>query len=95
MTAQKAIIDPVTTAEVDLTPEFINGLAYPDFVGFVNQWNVLPGSHVTLSKWIQFADIHSGSRLMQFACTTGFQSREIAMRTGCKAKAFDLSPYAI
>lgn len=95
MSAIQKIINPVSTEEIDITAEFINGLAYPDFVGFINQWNVLPGSHVTLSKWINFANITAESRLMQFACTTGFQSREIAMRTGCKAKAFDLSPYAI
>lgn len=75
--------------------EFILGLNYPDFVGFINQWNVLPGAHVTLSKWINFANITRDSNTLQFACTTGFQSREIAMRTGCRAKAFDLSPYAI
>lgn len=78
-----------------ITTDFINDLSYPDFVGFVNQWNVLPGSHVTLSKWIQFGEVTENSRLLQFACTTGFQSREIAARTGCEAKGFDLSPYAI
>lgn len=79
----------------EVTTEFLDGLAYPDFVGFINQWNVLPGSHVTLSKWIKFGDIAESSKLLQFACTTGFQSREIAARTGCQAKGFDLSPYAI
>ena len=29
------------------------------------------------------------------ACTTGFQSREIANLTGCKGDAFDLSEYAV
>lgn len=87
--------DAIDPKRINVTADFVNSLNYPDFVGFVNQWNVLPGSHVTLSKWIKFSDITKSSHLMQFACTTGFQSREIAMRTGCKAKAFDLSPYAI
>ena len=26
----------------EITPEFIKRLSYTDFVGFVNQWNVLP-----------------------------------------------------
>lgn len=86
---------PLLKENTSISKDFILGLSYPDFVGFINQWNVLPGSHVTLSKWINFSNITPQSSILQFACTTGFQSREIAMRTGCKAKAFDLSPYAI
>lgn len=78
-----------------ITPDFIRSLSYPDFVGFINQWNVLPGAHNTLTKWIKFGDISKESRILQFACTTGFQSREISSRTGCSGEAFDLSKYAI
>ena len=74
--------------EEGITKDFIENLCYPDFVGFINQWNVLPGAHVTLSEWIVHSGINRDSRLLQFACTTGFQSREIAQRTGCVAKAF-------
>lgn len=81
--------------EQSVSISFLEKLSYPDFVGFINQWNVLPGAHVTLTKWINFGDINKNSNLLQFACTTGFQSRELSKRTGCKAKAFDLSPYAI
>lgn len=77
------------------TVDFINKLSYPDFVGFINQWNVLPGAHVTLSKWAIFSKMDAQSCLLQIACTTGFQSRELALYTGCKAKGLDLSSYAI
>ena len=40
---------------VDL--DYLKGLSYPDFVGFINQWNVLPGAYTTLSKWIAFSRI--------------------------------------
>jgi ubiquinone/menaquinone biosynthesis C-methylase UbiE len=78
-----------------LSVDFINHLPYPDFVGFINQWNVLPGAHVTLSKWATFSQMNSESKLLQIACTTGFQSRELALYTGCSAKGIDLSIYAI
>ncbi len=75
--------------------EYVKNLSYPDFVGFVNQWNVLPGAYTTLSKWISFSHINSTSKIMQFACTTGFQSREIALLTGCSGCGFDLSEEAV
>lgn len=78
-----------------ITKEFLNNLNYPDFVGFINQWNVLPGSYVTLNKWAKFSNMNEKSRLLQVACTTGFQSRELAILTGCSGKAFDLSHEAI
>ena len=73
----------------------LNEMSYPDFVGYINQWNVLPGSFVTLSKWATFSRMNETSRSLQFACTTGFQSRELAVLTGCSGKAFDLSPHAV
>lgn len=78
-----------------ITKEFINQLNYPDFVSFINQWNVLPGSFVTINKWAVFSRINENSNILQVACTTGFQSREIALLTGCKGKAFDLSHMAV
>lgn len=78
-----------------ITCDQINKMNYADFVGLINQWNVLPGAYTTLSKWITFGQINEKSNILQVACTTGFQSREISIVTGCKGKAFDLSEYAI
>ncbi|MEI7463409.1 MAG: hypothetical protein WCK03_03370 [Candidatus Taylorbacteria bacterium] len=50
--------------ELSITPEYIKGLSYTDFVGLINQWNVLPGSHVTLSKWAYFSGLNKNSRLL-------------------------------
>ncbi len=77
-----------------ISSDFIQKLNYPDFVAFINQWNVLPGSHITVNKWRVFGEVTEESRILQFACTTGFQSREMSLMTGCKGKAFDLSPLA-
>lgn len=78
-----------------ITKEFIEQLSYTDFVGFVNQWNVLPGAYTTLSKWINYGRINENSNILQAACTTGFQLREISKLTNCIGKGFDLSQYAI
>ncbi len=75
--------------------EEINKMSYPDFVGYINQWNVLPGAHVTLSKWAIFSRMDEKSKILQFACTTGFQARELSILTGCTGKAFDLSQQAV
>lgn len=78
-----------------LTADFINKLPYTDFIGFVNQWNVLPGSYSTLSKWAVYSKMNKKSRLLEVACTTGFSSRELAMSTGCDGEGFDLSRSSI
>lgn len=73
----------------------IKNMSYPDFVGYINQWNVLPGAFVTLSKWAKFSNMNENSNLLQLACTTGFQARELSILTGCSAKGVDLSNEAI
>ena len=78
-----------------ITKSHIESLPYTDFVGLINQWNVLPGAHSTLSKWLSYAHISDASTLLEVACTTGFASRELAQRTGCKATGFDLSEQSI
>lgn len=81
--------------ELSITPEYIKSLSYTDFVGLINQWNVLPGSHVTLSKWACFSGLNKNSRLLEVACTTGFSSRELASLSGCSGEGFDLSEKSI
>lgn len=71
--------------------EEILNLNYTDFVGFINQWNVLPGAHVTLSKWATFSGINADSHILELACTSGFSSREIAIMTGCAGIGVDIS----
>lgn len=81
--------------ENNITAEQISKMNYPDFVGYINQWNVLPGAYNTLSKWAIFSRMDEKSKLIQIACTTGFQSRELSLLTGCKALGIDLSHNAI
>jgi SAM-dependent methyltransferase len=80
---------------IEITPEYIKRISYTDFVGLINQWNVLPGSHVTLSKWAQFSGLNKKSRLLEVACTTGFSSRELALLSGCSGEGFDLSEKSV
>ncbi|MBI0421300.1 class I SAM-dependent methyltransferase [Acinetobacter sp. ACIN00229] len=78
-----------------INKEFIENLSYPDFVGFINQWNVLPGAYDTINRWAIFGHVNSSSKILQFACTTGFQSRELALLTGCSAVGVDISASSI
>lgn len=79
----------------NITPEFIKQLPYTDFVGFINQWNVLPGAYATLSKWAAFSQLGKDSRIIELACTSGFSSRELATITGCSGVGLDLSRLAV
>lgn len=78
-----------------ITIDYIEGMSYTDFVGFINQWNVLPGSHNTLSKWELFSKLNKNSNVLEIACTTGFSSRELAISSKCKGKAFDISETSV
>lgn len=78
-----------------ITAEEIRKMSYTDFVGFVNQWNVLPGAHSTISKWKVFGNVTVHSHILEVACTTGFSSREMAILTGCSGTAFDLSEKSV
>lgn len=73
----------------------INEMSYTDFVGFINQWNVLPGAHTTLSKWAIFSKMNKSSNILEIACSTGFSSRELGILTRCKGKAFDISKSSV
>lgn len=80
---------------INITPEYINQISYTDFVGLINQWNVLPGSYSTLSKWRVFSQLTKDSRLLEIACTTGFSSRELALQSGCSGEGLDISEKSI
>ncbi|HMT27115.1 MAG TPA: class I SAM-dependent methyltransferase, partial [Candidatus Absconditabacterales bacterium] len=79
----------------NITLNFIEGLSYVDFVGIINQWNVLPGSFVTLNEWVQFGQITQKSHLLDIACTTGFSLREVSYLSGCSGIGVDISKYSV
>jgi len=80
-------------SEIDV--QFINKISYPDFVGLINQWNVLPGALSTISEWVVFSKMDAKSYILEVACTTGFSSRELAQLTGCSGIAYDLSNHSV
>jgi ubiquinone/menaquinone biosynthesis C-methylase UbiE len=81
--------------KTSLSADELNGLAYPDFVGHINQWNVLPGAYSTINQWATFGHVRSDSKVLQVACTTGFQARELSVITGCTSVGFDRSEVAV
>jgi len=78
-----------------ITVDFVRKLSYPDFVGFINQWNTPPGSYTTLSKMATFSKMTKESRILEIGCSTGFSSRELAVLSDCKGMGFDLSKNSI
>ncbi len=78
-----------------ITAKAIQNMSYTDFVGFINQWNVLPGAFNTLSKWKVFSNLNEKSRILEIACTTGFSSRELAIMSDCTGKSFDISEKSV
>ena len=72
------------------TLEDIKNMSYTEFISYAHQWNIPPGSFVTLNEWIVFSHITKESRVLEIACTTGFSSREIARITGCEVVGIDI-----
>lgn len=71
--------------------EELEKMPYVDFVGYVNQWNVPPGSFSTVSKWKVFGGVSEKSKVLEIASTSGFSLREIAILSGCSGVGIDLS----
>lgn len=69
----------------------IETMPYTDFVGLVNQWNVLPGAYSTISKWSVFGRVIPTSHVLDIACTTGFSLRELSLLNGCSGEGIDIS----
>lgn len=81
--------------QMNITHDHIENLSYTDFIGLINQWNVLPGAFSTLSKWCTFSRINENSSILEVACTTGFSSREIASMYKCRALGLDISKSSV
>ena len=73
----------------------ISEMSYTDFVGFINQWNVLPGAYNTLNKWGVFSRIDNKSRVLELACTSGFSLRELANMFNCSGVGIDISKESV
>lgn len=87
------IIDLPMSQEITL--ELLESLSYTDFVGIINQWNVLPWSYTTLSERIAFGRINKESYVLDIASTTWFSLRETAYITWCSGVWIDISKYSI
>lgn len=75
--------------------EKLKKMTYTQFVGFINQWNVPPGSLSTVNEWSVFGHVNSKSKVLEVACTTGFSGRELARMTGCSVVGIDICKSSI
>lgn len=73
----------------------IEAMSYTQFVAYIDQWNVPPGSLDTINQWSVFGHVKESSRVLEIACTTGLSSREIARITGCTSVGVDVCPDSI
>lgn len=80
---------------LSINQDTIREMSYTDFVGFVNQWNVLPGAYTTLSKWGIFSRIDQKSKILELACTSGFSLREISNMFGSSGLGVDISEKSV
>ena len=78
-----------------ITITSIRELSYPDFIGFINQWNTPPGAYSTISKLAIFSKMNKKSHILEIACSTGFSSGELALQSGCEGIGIDLSKNSI
>ncbi|WP_350307480.1 class I SAM-dependent methyltransferase [Photorhabdus viridis] len=75
--------------------ENIENLSYTDFVAFVNQTNVPPGSFSTVTKWMNNSNLSKDSNVLEIACTTGFSILNLVKNSGCSGVGIDISESSI
>lgn len=78
-----------------ITQEQIDSLSYTDFVAFVNQTNVPPGSYSTLTKWRVNSGIDTNSNIFEAACTTGFSIINLAKSANCGGVGVDIHQQSV
>lgn len=76
--------------EIVMTANEIKNMTYTQFVAYIDQWNVPPGSLNTINQWAVFGHVNENSNVLEIACTTGLSSREIARITGCSSTGIDI-----
>lgn len=80
----------MTTRQNIINEEKLQKMSYTEFISFVNQWNIPPGSLSTVSEWAVFGDVQKDSNVLEIACTTGFSSRELSRLSKCRAMGIDI-----
>ena len=79
----------------EITIEELKKMNYTEFLSFVDQWNVPPGSLSTVSEWANYSNVTEKSNVLEIACTTGFSSRELALLKHCKVLGIDMCKNSI
>lgn len=78
-----------------LSENQINEISYTDFVAFINQTNVPPGSLSTVTRWRVNSNISEDSHALEVACTTGFSINNLVLESGCTGVGIDISEPSI
>lgn len=79
----------------NISKELIDGMSYTDFIAFIKQTNVPPGSFSTLTKWRINSGIDQNSNIFESACSTGFSLLNLVRNGNCKGVGVDISRRSI
>ncbi|WP_316186295.1 MULTISPECIES: class I SAM-dependent methyltransferase [unclassified Bradyrhizobium] len=77
------------------SPETVEALSYPDFVGVIRETNRCPGGKQTVNRIARLVGPDASSRILEVGCSTGFTSFELATITRSRVTGIDIAAAAI
>ncbi|MGD9693621.1 MAG: class I SAM-dependent methyltransferase [Phycisphaerales bacterium] len=67
-------------------------MPYVDLLALVGEVNRPPGGNRTVGRLLQHCHLRPGLLVLHACCNTGFLTRELARRSGCRMVGVDISP---
>jgi len=73
----------------------IKTMNYPDFIGTLGLENISLAGDFTVDYWISKSNINEKSKILEIACSTGFNLRYCILKTGAMGIGIDTSRASI
>ena len=73
----------------------IKQMSYPDFIGAIGLENTSLSGDFAVDYWIHNSYINQSSKILEIACSTGFNLRQCAIKTGARGVGVDISETSI
>ena len=78
-----------------LTVDEIKTMSYPDFIGILGLENISLAGDFTVDYWISKSNLNKESKVLEIACSTGFNLRHCILKTKARGIGIDISKTAI
>jgi len=78
-----------------LSADQVKKMSYADFIGIMSLENVSLAGGFTVDYWVSKACINKKSRVLEIACSTGFNIRNCVFKTGASGVGVDVSQNSI